>query len=68
MVAEKARLDKEIVKQQREIGRFEKKLANESFLNKAPQSVVDGEREKLASAHATLTRIQKAHERVLATE
>ena len=67
LAAEKARLDKEIVKQQREIGRFEKKLANESFLSKAPQSVVDGEREKLSSAHATLTRLKKAHERVLAT-
>ena len=46
---------------------FEKKLANQSFLSKAPQSVVDGEREKLSSARAILTRLKKAHERVLAT-
>ena len=66
--SEKARLDKEMVKQQREIGRFEKKLANASFISKAPQSVVNGEREKLSSAQAKLTRLKKAYERVLATE
>ena len=44
--AERARLDKELKKIDGEITKIEKKLANEQFLAKAPEEVVQGEREK----------------------
>ncbi|WP_043529499.1 valine--tRNA ligase [Litchfieldella xinjiangensis] len=46
--AELARLAKEIEKQDKLIDGIEKKLANESFVAKAPEAVVDKERGKLA--------------------
>ncbi len=44
---EKERLQAEMKELQGEVGRLENKLANENFVNKAPQKVVDGERDKL---------------------
>ncbi|GAB4073284.1 valine--tRNA ligase [Barrientosiimonas marina] len=41
-----ARLDKELTKWTNEVERVQKKLANEGFVNKAPQQVVDSERQK----------------------
>ncbi|MDR5865216.1 valine--tRNA ligase [Halomonas koreensis] len=46
--AELARLAKEIDKQDKLIGGIEKKLGNESFVAKAPEAVVQKERDKLA--------------------
>ncbi|ATJ81364.1 valine--tRNA ligase [Halomonas beimenensis] len=46
--AELARLAKEIEKQDKLIGGIEKKLGNESFVAKAPEAVVQKERDKLA--------------------
>ncbi|QGP39806.1 valine--tRNA ligase [Piscirickettsia salmonis] len=46
--AELARLAKEEVKLQKELERFSKKLANESYINKAPAAVIAKEREKEA--------------------
>ncbi|NRG18635.1 valine--tRNA ligase [Rhizobiales bacterium] len=44
--AERARLSKELAKIDGEISRIEKKLNNPGFLAKAPEEVVEGEREK----------------------
>ena len=44
---EKARLEAEMKKNDGEIERIEKKLANEGFVAKAPQAVIDGEKAKL---------------------
>ena len=44
---EKARLTAEIEKNEGEILRIEKKLANEGFVAKAPAAVIDGEKKKL---------------------
>ena len=44
---EKARLSAEIEKNEAEILRIEKKLANEGFVAKAPAAVIDGEKKKL---------------------
>ncbi|MBB4302572.1 valyl-tRNA synthetase [Rhodobium orientis] len=44
--AERARLDKELKKIDGDITRIDKKLGNEQFLAKAPEEVVEGEREK----------------------
>ncbi|WP_386082102.1 valine--tRNA ligase [Vreelandella sp. F11] len=51
--AEIARLSKEIEKQDKLIGGIEKKLGNDGFIAKAPVSVVDKERGKLAEFQAT---------------
>jgi len=45
---ERARLTAEMKKNDGEIERIEKKLANEGFVAKAPAAVIDGERAKLA--------------------
>ncbi|MAN79044.1 MAG: valine--tRNA ligase [Rhodospirillaceae bacterium] len=64
--AEKARLLKEIAKQDAEIDRFEKKLGNAKFVANAPAEVVDGEREKLSDAQATRARLEEALKRLAA--
>ncbi len=64
VAAEKARLDKEVGKQQSEIDRFEKKLANEKFVANAPEEVVETEREKLADARQVQARLNEALERL----
>ncbi len=45
---EKARLESEMKKNDGEIERIEKKLANPGFVSKAPEAVINGERAKLA--------------------
>lgn len=45
---EKARLGKELKDLTGEIERIEKKLSNQGFVAKAPQAVIEGEKEKLA--------------------
>ena len=65
VAVEQARLDKELVKQQSEIERFEKKLANEKFVANAPEAVVDAEREKLADAQVALAKLTEARERLV---
>ena len=62
--AEKARLEKEIAKQDAEIDRFEKKLGNAKFVANAPAEVVEGEREKLGEAQATRGRLEEALKRL----
>ena len=64
VAAEQARLNKELVKQQSEIERFEKKLANEKFVANAPEAVVEAEREKLADAQVALAKLTEARERL----
>ncbi|OOZ40539.1 valine--tRNA ligase [Solemya pervernicosa gill symbiont] len=51
---ELARLGKEIEKLEKEVQRTEGKLNNEKFIGKAPEAVVQKERDKLADARASL--------------
>ncbi len=46
LAAEGARLSKELAKLDDEIGRIDKKLGNEAFVARAPEEVVEAEREK----------------------
>jgi valyl-tRNA synthetase len=46
LAAERARLEKEIAKVDGEIARIDSKLGNEKFVARAPQEVVEAEREK----------------------
>ncbi|MFD1694103.1 valine--tRNA ligase [Roseibium aestuarii] len=63
--AERARLAKEMDKLKGEISRIEKKLGNPGFLAKAPEEVVDGEKEKMAEFAARLEKVTLAHSRLL---
>ncbi len=56
--AELTRLDKEIERRRSDIDRVEKKLANESFVAKAPDEVVAKERSKREEAAAALARLE----------
>jgi len=51
---ERERLGKEIIKAQAEIERVEQKLSNEQFTLKAPEAVVNTEREKLSKLQALM--------------
>ena len=57
---EKERLNKEKAKTLSEIERIEKKLSNEGFVAKAPQAVIDGEKNKLAGYKEILNGIESA--------
>lgn len=56
---EKARVQKEIERISGDIARANSKLTNEGFLAKAPQSVVDEEKAKLASAEEMLGKLRE---------
>ncbi len=58
--AEKARLGKEIGKLDGDIQGTEKKLANADFVAKAPEEVIEENRERLATARAKRARLQEA--------
>jgi valyl-tRNA synthetase len=62
--AESARLKKELAKIESDIGRIEVKLANPDFLRRAPEEVVDGEREKREEALARCGSIREALQRL----
>ncbi len=64
MGAERARLAREIAKAQEEISRIEKKLGNEKFTARAPQAVVDGEREKMAGYQSQKQQLELALQRL----
>ncbi len=57
--AEAARLNKEIDKAAKEIGRLQGKLGNEKFVSNAPQDVVAKEQEKLQEAQAQHSKLQE---------
>ncbi|MGI6546053.1 MAG: valine--tRNA ligase [Fastidiosipilaceae bacterium] len=59
LTQERERLQKERLKLTGEIKRLEGKLSNQGFVNKAPEAVVQNERNKLAKAEATLVQIQE---------
>ncbi len=62
--AEEQRLEKEIARIEDEIGRIDKKLANAKFVARAPEEVVEAEREKRAAYAADGERLTAALKRV----
>jgi valyl-tRNA synthetase len=62
--AEQARLEKEMARAAADIARVDAKLANADFLRRAPEDVVDGEREKREEAEARRAKILEALERL----
>jgi valyl-tRNA synthetase len=64
VAAERARLEKELAKVTADIKRADAKLSNADFLKRAPEEVVDGEREKREQAAARQAKIVEALERL----
>ena len=64
LAAERTRLAKEMAKCDADIARVEQKLGNADFLKRAPEDVVDGEREKREEAQARKAKIAEALERL----
>ncbi|MBF5055725.1 valyl-tRNA synthetase [Alcanivorax sp. 521-1] len=62
--AEIERLGKEIDKLRKEVGRGEGKLRNPNFVDKAPEAVVDKEREKLDDHRSQLARLEEQLEKI----
>jgi len=62
--AETARLKKEIGKLEKDITGIEKKLGNENFLAKAPEEVVEEQRERLEAARARREKLSGALDRI----
>ena len=61
---EARRLNREMDKLSRELAQAQKKLANEDFLSKAPQEVVERERERHQALTEKLGKL-KSHEKRL---
>ncbi len=62
--AEKGRLEKEMVRVKSDIARIDAKLANADFVARAPEEVVEGEREKREEAETRRRKIDEALERL----
>ena len=60
IAAEKARLEKEIAKQEGEIRKISGKLSNEGFLAKAPAEVIEENRARLAEEEAKQQKLAQA--------
>jgi len=60
---ERARLEKELQRLQGLVSGIEKKLANKNFVEKAPQQVVENEREKLESIRENLAKVKENYEK-----
>jgi valyl-tRNA synthetase len=65
--AERIRLEGELTKIEAEIVRFDKKLGNLDFLERAPKDVVEGEREKREEAGSRRAKILEALDRLKVT-
>lgn len=57
--SELTRLSKAIEKLTKEASRIEGKLGNENFVSKAPEAVINKEKEKLADAKSALTQLEQ---------
>jgi valyl-tRNA synthetase len=62
--AERGRLEKEMAKVAGDIARIDAKLGNSDFLKRAPEEVVEGEREKREEAETRRAKILEALERL----
>ena len=62
--AEEARLEREMARAAADIARVDAKLANADFIARAPEEVVEGEREKRDEAELRRAKILEALERL----
>ena len=64
VAAEQARLEKEMARAEADIARIDAKLGNADFIRRAPEEVVEGEREKREEADGRRRKIAEALERL----
>ena len=64
LAAERARLEREIEKRERDLGQVEAKLANEAFVTRAPAPVVEKQRERAEELGRTVGRLRDQVERL----
>ena len=64
VAAEKARLTKEATRLQGELAKAQGKLANEAFVAKAPEDVVDEQRTRLEAAEEEIAVLRAAEARL----
>ena len=64
VAAEQARLSKEIAKVDADIKRVDAKLNNPEFVRKAPEEIIEGEKEKREEAEGRRAKILEALERL----
>jgi len=57
--AERRRLEKDLSVARADVEAAERKLANPSFVERAPQAVVDKNRERLAAAQTEIARLEE---------
>jgi valyl-tRNA synthetase len=62
--AERARLERELARIGTEIARIDAKLANADFVKRAPEEVVEGERERREEAEARRRKVIEALDRL----
>jgi valyl-tRNA synthetase len=62
--AEEARLNKELEKQQKELGQLDNKLNNANFVDKAPSAVVDKVKQRRAETASAIENLQEQLERI----
>ncbi len=63
---ELARLEKEMEKLRKDIERTEAKLNNENFTSRAPEEVVNKEREKITDASSSLNNLEEQYKKIQA--
>jgi valyl-tRNA synthetase len=59
VAAERARLDKQMTRTEADLAKARGKLANENFVNNAPEAVVTQERERVAEFEKTITQLSE---------
>ncbi len=64
--AEIARLEKEVAKIQKDLPRIEGKLNNPKFIDKAPEAVINKEKEKLATLQSSLKNLEEQRVKIKA--
>ena len=64
LAAERARLEREIEKQVRDLGKVEAKLANETFVARAPAPIVEKQRQRAEELGRTVGRLRDQVERL----
>lgn len=64
VAAEKARLSKEAARLEGELAKANGKLSNEAFVAKAPPTVIEQERARIAQFGATLERVREQLKRL----
>ena len=57
---ERARIEKELDKARAQLEAQNKKLANESFVSRAPEAVVNAERERAEKAKALIANLEES--------